>query len=140
MKDELFLNNKVVTGLINSIESNGADLLFDETPLTIQSKAIGTDCMMKLTNDSAKIIELTKDYRSFVCNSLVPSMRGVQRNLNGGAVSVSKSVGTKGSTKGTKTTTRSGRIVYEKKYNYFINIWSGTWISVIKDNINSECT
>ncbi len=97
MKDELFLNNKVVTGLINSIESNGADLIFDETPLTIQSKAIGTDCMMKLANDSSTMIDLTKDYRTFVCNALVPSMRGIQRNINDGAVNVSTSVSSRNS-------------------------------------------
>ncbi|MBE5910374.1 hypothetical protein [Pseudobutyrivibrio sp.] len=103
MKDELFLNNKVVTGLINSIESNGADLVFDETPLTIQSKAIGTDCMMKLANDSSTMIDLTKDYRTFVCNALVPSMRGIQRNINCSAKSVSGGIDTNSAV--SKTTT-----------------------------------
>lgn len=111
MKDELFLNNKVVTGLINSIESNGADLVFDETPLTIQSKAIGTDCMMKLANDSSTMIDLTKDYRTFVCSALVPSMRGIQKSLNGSAVTVAASIGANGKSKGSKAAGSKGSTV-----------------------------
>jgi len=136
MKDELFLNNKVVTGLINSIENNGADLVFDETPLTIQSKAIGTDCMMKLANDSSTMIDLTKDYRTFVCNALVPSMRGIQRNINCSASGVSKSIGTNSKSRSSKSSGKSKTTMYDKLQSQYG--FSDKEIDYLKKNFPNE--
>jgi len=91
-KNELFLDNAQFTNIVNAIEAKASDLVFDETPLSMKKEIVGTECMMTLFEGTESMIKLTKDYRPFVCDSLVPYMRKMQKSFNISADYVTKSL------------------------------------------------
>lgn len=90
--EEFYLDNIAMTKAINAFSENGKSLVFDKSLFNMEQKVVGTDCMAKLVADSKLAVQLTDDYRDFVCRGLVPSLINIQKGFNDNAETVSKSL------------------------------------------------
>ncbi len=105
--EEFYLDNTAMTKAIKAFKTNGKNLIFDKAPFQMEHTVVGTESMSKLVADSKLMVKLTEDYRSFVCDGLVPAMINIQKGFNDDADSVSNSM-----TSITKTSSKSSPSAY----------------------------
>lgn len=87
--EEFYLDNMEITKTIKAFSENGKSLVFDRSPFNMEQKVVGTDCMAKLVADSKLTVQLTDDYRDFVCRGLIPLLINIQKEFNEDAQNVS---------------------------------------------------
>lgn len=88
--EEFYLDNTAMTKAIKAFKTNGKNLIFDKAPFQMEHTVVGTESMSKLVADSKLMVKLTEDYRSFVCDGLVPAMLNIQKGFNEDAESVAE--------------------------------------------------
>ncbi len=88
--EEFYLDNIAMTKAIKAFKTNGKNLIFDKAPFQMEHSVVGTESMSKLVADSKLMVKLTEDYRSFVCDGLVPAMLNIQKGFNEDAESVAE--------------------------------------------------
>ena len=90
--EEFYLDNDKFTKTIDTFDANGKQLVFDKSLFNMSSNVVGTQSMAKLLSDSKLMVQLTDDYRSFICAGVVPSLRVIQLNFNEDAENVAASI------------------------------------------------
>ena len=92
MMEDFFLDNAAMEKTIKAFLKNGENLVFNRSSFEMEGNVVGTDCMKKLVDDSKLMVQLTDDYRSFVCTGLVPALRNIQKVFNEDAENIANSM------------------------------------------------
>lgn len=92
MMEDFFLDNAAMEKTIKAFLKNGENLVFNRSSFEMEGNVVGTDCMKKLVDDSKLMVQLTDDYRSFVCTGLVPALRNIQKAFNEDAENIANSM------------------------------------------------